>query len=186
MNAHDLIFGRKSLRDFSEEMIPESVIQDMIEAARLAPSFQNRQCWRFIIIKDDETKKRLADKSGLVGKANFFIKKAPLIVAACADPKHSGVMNGMDYYLVDSTIAFHQMMLMARSHGIGSCWLAAFDEKKVRQILDIPDHIKVVALSPFGYPADKEKLYTKAIHLFAGSKKRLSKDKIVSFDSWSF
>lgn len=185
MDCREIIYNRKSLRDFSGTQISDQIITEMIEAARLAPSFQNKQCWRFVIIKKKEMISRLADHSGLVGKANFFIKKAPLVVVACADPKRSGSMNGMDYYLVDTSIAFHQMMLLAQSYGIGSCWLAAFNEKKVKKVLDIPDNIKVVAMSPFGYPAEKEKLYTKAVKIFSGSKKRLSVSEIACFDNWN-
>lgn len=184
MNVKDVIMSRKSLRDFSRQNIDKKIISEMISAAGRAPSFQNKQCWRFVFIEDKEIINQLAYHSGLIGKANFFIKKAPLIVAACADPRRSGTLNGMDYFLVDTAIAFQQMMLLAHSYGIGSCWLAAFNEEKVKNILKIPDPIKVVALSPFGYSAEKEKLYTKALKVFAGSKNRLPAEKIACFDRW--
>ena len=77
------------------------------------------------------------------------------------------------------------MMLSAWNHGIGSCWLAAFNEQKVREILEIPQNIRVVALSPFGYPKEKKTLYDKAVKVFAQSKKRNEIKNIICYDKWS-
>ncbi len=184
MDFYEVIQSRKSVRNYSSEPIPAEIIDKMLEAARLAPSYQNRQCWHYIIVKTPEQIKKLALNSGLVGKVNYFIKDAPLIVVACADPAKSGGLNNKDYYLVDTAISFQQMMLTAWNYGIGSCWLAAFNEKKVKDILKIPERIKVVALSPFGYPKDKETIYGKLLKLAAGSKKRKDLKDITSFDRW--
>lgn len=186
MEFYDVIESRKSVRDFLPKPIPENILDKMTEAARLSPSFQNRQCWRFIFVRNEELKHKLALESGLVSKVNYFIKNAPLVVVACADVKHSGTMNKQDYYLVDTTIAFQQMMLTAWNFGLGSCWLAAFNEKKVKEILNIPEQIRVVALSPFGFPKDKKTLYSKALATFAGSKKRIPTENMRCEDSWTF
>jgi len=162
MDFNDVIISRKSIRSFDNKPIPDEVLKDMFTSAQLAPSFQNRQCWRYIVVKDAEKRRELALKSGLVSKINFFIKDAPVIIVACADTGKSGTMNDQDYYLVDVAISFQQMMLTAWNHGVGSCWLAAFNEKIIRRILDIPEKIRVVALSPFGYPQNKDSLYSKA------------------------
>jgi nitroreductase len=77
-------------------------------------------------------------------------------------------------------------MLAAWNHGVGSCWLAAFNEQKVKEILAIPSKIRVVAMSPFGYSKKKASLYDKALKAFAGSKKRLDLNKIISYDKWEF
>jgi len=184
MDFRDVILSRKSIRSFKEKPVPEEILHEMLTAARLAPSFQNRQCWRYIVVKDVEKRKELALKSGFVGKVNFFIKDAPVIIAACADTSKSGSMNGQDYYLVDVAISFQQMMLTAWNHGIGSCWLAAFNEKSVKKILEIPDKIRVVALSPFGYPKEKDSVYAKALKTFAGSKKRIELNKMIYHEKW--
>lgn len=184
MEFTDVILSRRSIRSFSDRKIPENVLNEMLEAARLSPSSQNKQCWRFIIVQNKKTRKILALKSGFIGKFNFFIKDAPIIIVACADPSKSIRLNKQDYYLVDTTIAFHQMMLTAWNHGVGSCWLAGFDEQKVKEILDIPIKIRVIAMSPFGYSKDKASLYDKALKTFAGSKKRLDLNKMVMYDVW--
>jgi nitroreductase len=186
MEFTDVILSRRSIRSFSKEGIPENVLNDILEAARLSPSSQNRQCWRFIVVNNEETRKKLAFKSGLIGKVNFFIKDAPVIIIACADPSKSVRLNKQNYYLVDTAIAFQQMMLAAWDHGVGSCWLAAFDEQKIKDILDIPSKIRIVAMSPFGYSRQKASLYDKALKTFAGSKKRLDLHKIISYNKWGF
>ncbi len=184
MEFIDVIKTRKSVRSYAKKEIEEETLFEILEAARLAPSFQNRQCWHFIVVRDQVRRKELALKSGFLGKINFFIKDAPIIIAACADTSKSGSVNKQDYYLVDVAIAFQQMMLAAWNRGIGSCWLAAFDEKKVKKILNIPDKIRVVGISPFGYPKEKPGLYAKAVKTFAGSKKRVELKKIVKWEKW--
>jgi len=89
--THEIVFAlpgspRKSIRSFIDSEIDEENILEILEAARLAPSFQNRQCWRFIVVRDILKKRELALKTGLLGKVNFFIKEAPMIIVACADP----------------------------------------------------------------------------------------------------
>ena len=184
MDFNEVILSRKSIRSFCDNQIPDEILQEILEAARLAPSFQNRQCWRYVVVKDKAKIHDLALKSGFVGKINFFIKGAPVIIVACADTGKSGTMNKQDYYLVDVAISFQQMMLAAWNLGIGSCWLAAFNEDSVKKILEIPEKIRVVAMSPFGYPKDKASLYSKAVKTFAGSKKRIDLNKMVMWDIW--
>ncbi len=168
-----------------EKEIPEDILKEILEAGRLAPSCQNRQCWRYIVVKDKKKRYELALKSGFIGKVNFFIKQAPVIIVAVANPKDSCRLNGQDYYLVDVGISFQQMMLTAWNFSIGSCWLAAFNENKVKKILEIPDKYRVVAISPFGYPKEKKSLYSNLVSAFANSKNRLPLEKIVKYDSWN-
>ncbi len=184
MDFIEVIKTRKSIRDYLDKKIPDKILDEILEAGRVAPSCQNRQCWRYVVVKDKKIINKLALQSGLIGKVNFFIKNAPVIIVAFANPKNSCRLNGQDYYLVDIGISFQQMMLTAWNYGIGSCWLAAFSEEKVKEILNIPKKYKVVAMSPFGYPKDKKSLYSSAVSIFAGSKKRLPKEKIFKYDRW--
>lgn len=185
MKFEDVISTRKSVRSFQDKGISEEIINDMMEAAWLSPSFQNRKCWRFVVVRDKKLINDLALRSGIVSKVNFFIKDAPIVVAACADPSKSGTVNDQSYYLVDTAIAFQQMMLAAWNHGIGSCWLAAFNEGRVREILNIPQNIKVVALSPFGYPKEKKSIYEKVVKTFAGINKGVDLEEMVMWDKWN-
>lgn len=181
MEYKDVILTRYSVRKFSPDPVPQEVLAEMLEAARLAPSAQNRQPWRFIVIQNQDKIKSMVFNCGLVGLANFFVRNAPCVVIACADMDQNVKINAQDYYLVDTAIAFQQMMLTAWSHGIGSCWLAAFSEKKLKPWLGIPDNWRIVALSPFGYPAEKQGLYSNLVKAIAGSKDRLPIDKIVRY-----
>ncbi len=185
MEFKETIMSRTSVRSYLPEPIPDDVLNAILESGRNAPSFQNRQCWRYIVLNEPNEIANLAKKSGLVGKINFFLKEAPVVIVACADPAKSGKMNGQDYYLVDTAISFQQMMLTAWDLGIGSCWMAAFDEKSVKKALGIPDKIRVVAISPFGYPKEKESLYGKAVKLFASSKSRQKFDDMVCYNKWT-
>ncbi len=186
MEFHEIILSRHSVRDFADEPIEVEKLEIILEAGRLAPSAQNKQCWRYVVLQDKENIKRFARHIGLLGTVNFFIAQAPVVIVACADPRRSAKINGQDYYLVDTAISFQQMMLAAWSLGIGSCWLAAFNEGSVRKYLEIPDKIRVVGISPFGYPKEKKSLYGAAVKSFAGSSRRLDKSQIITNEKWKF
>ena len=154
MDCLEVIRTRKSVRSFSSETINQEILDQILEAGRLAPSAQNKQCWRFLVVSNPELIKKIAFHS-VIGSVNFFLKEAPLIIIACADPAKSLTLNKQDYYLVDTAIAFQQMILAAWNLGIGSCWIGAFDESNLKKLFSIPEHIRIVALSPFGFPAKK-------------------------------
>ena len=119
MEFEDVILSRRSVRSFNDKKIPSDILGKILNAGRLAPSSQNKQCWRFIVVFDEEIKKKLALKSGFISKVNFFIKNAPVIIVTCADSSRSVYLNNQNYYLVDTAIAFQQMMLTAWNYGIG-------------------------------------------------------------------
>ena len=181
MKISEIIQSRYSVRCFSPEPIPEELLLEILEAGRWAPSAQNKQPWRFIVIQGRERIKELSLHCGLIGLSNFFIRSAPCVIIACADTRRSLRINGMDYYLVDTAIAFQQMMLAAWEHGIGSCWMAAFSERIMHKWLDLPKSWKIVGLSPFGYPAQKQTMHASLVSSFAKSRQRLPLNDIVSF-----
>jgi len=178
MEFMDVVAARRSVRSYTDEDVEEEKINKMFEAASMAPSWANRQCWSYVLVKDKEKIKKLA--SGLV---NSWMKHAKAIIVACGDPKKSGSRNGMDYYLVDVAISMEQLVLAATDLGLGTCWIGGFDESKVKKILDIPEKIKVVALTPIGYPSVggvRNKVITKLI----GSNKRKSMENMLHYDKW--
>ena len=113
------------------------------EAIQLAPSASNMQPYQFIIIKDDELKAELARAA----KIQRFIKKAAVIFIGIGDPTRER------WYKVDVAIAMQQLALQAKELGLGSCWLGAFEEDVVKEVLKIPKSLRVVALMPIGIPA---------------------------------
>ena len=121
-----------------------------MEAARLSPSESNRQSWKFIIVKDDQKRMALTDAAS----RKLFVGQAPVIIVACGtDPE--GIMKCGQYrHTVDLSIATAYMILEAYEQGLGTCWLGSFDEKRVKEILSIPETVKVVAMTPLGYPSE--------------------------------
>ena len=179
MEMIDVLRQRHSCRNYLSQPIEAEILDEILEAGRSAPSAQNRQPWRYIVVSDRALIKKLAFHS-IVGMTNFFIQDAPIVIIACGDTHSSLRFNQQDYYLVDVAISFGQMMLAAWSFGIGSCWLAAFDETALKKLLNLPTHYRVVGMSPFGYPKEKN-LYTNIVSFVAGSRKRKEKDEIFQF-----
>lgn len=140
----------------------------------------NKQCWRFIVIKNKETIEKIA-KTSLI---NRWLKTAPLIIIACADPTESGTHNNIDYYTVDVSIAFEHLILAATDAGLGACWLGDFNEEKIKETLEIPKRIRVVALTPLGYPADKKGIIATTVKIITNREKRKSLDEIVHYEHW--
>ncbi|MCK9558209.1 MAG: nitroreductase family protein [Candidatus Cloacimonetes bacterium] len=181
MSFMELISTRYSVRDFKPDPIPSEALDKILEAGRMAPSAQNRQPWRYIVLTNPAQIKALVKKTGLIGLSNFFVKDAPCVIVACADTKKNMRVNGQDYYLVDTAISFQQMMLCAWEMGIGSCWMAAFSEKILAKYLEIPRSWRIVAISPFGYPKDEKSMWGKVVSGFAGSTKRQPLDDMVIY-----
>lgn len=181
MEIKEIIQNRYSVRDFKPDPIPEHLLQEILEAGRLAPSAQNRQPWRYIVFTDPEDIRTLTKKTGLIGLSNFFIKDAPVVIVACADLKKNVRINDKDYYLVDTAISFQQMILTAWHHGIGSCWMAAFSETLLARHLGIPKSWKIVAISPFGYPKENKAIYSKFLSAMSKSKDRQPLRDIVQY-----
>jgi nitroreductase len=177
----DIIQTRCSIRDFDSRPLAEGALDKILEAGRLAPSAQNNQPWRYIVLTDPAKIKALAKNTGLIGLSNFFIKDAPCVIVACADTKKNLRINNQDYYLVDTAISFQQMVLCAWEMGIGTCWMAAFSEKVLAKYLDLPQSWRIVALSPFGYPKEEKRLFSKAVSAFAQSSKRQSLQDMVIY-----
>jgi nitroreductase len=152
MSILDVIRARRSVRAYQNKPIPEDVFLRVMEAARLAPSGKNTQPWKFILVKDQARKRELAEAS----RGQLFMAEAPLIIVACGYPERSYQKQGnyMQSWPIDVTIAIDHLMLQAQAEGLGTCWIGAFDENTVKQILGVPPGVKVLALTPLGYPAE--------------------------------
>ncbi len=149
MSLIDLVLSRRSIRRYEQKNIPEEVLQQILEAGRQAPSAANRQPIRFVVVTDQNLVKSLCDT--LVTR---FVKSAPVIIAGCADVK--SFLTGK-WAVVDATIAMQNMVIAAWALGIGSCWIGACNEEKVKKLLKIPDRWKFVALLTLGFPGEQPK-----------------------------
>ena len=154
MKVLEIIQKRRSIRKYKGNPIPEDTLLRVLEAARLSPSGKNLQPWKFIIVKDKELKKRLAQASA----GQFFIAEAPIIVVACGFPDdcYSRMGRYMKSWPVDVTIALEHLILQAHEDGLGTCWIGAFDEEQAKRALGIPEDVRVVAMTPLGYAAEEK------------------------------
>jgi nitroreductase len=180
MEFIDVIKKRKSVRSFKKKEISQEKIEYICNCARLAPSWMNKQCWHFIIVKDIEKIHKLA-KASII---NRWLKNVPIIIIACADPLSSGEKNNIHYSTVDVAIAFEHMILAATDIGLGTCWIGGFDNEKVKNILEIPPRIQIVALTPIGYPINTENISGKGKKIIIRSTKRKSLREIIHYDIW--
>lgn len=149
MDFIDLVKQRRSIRVYRPDPVPQTKLDQVLEAARLAPSWANGQCWTFIVVTDPRVKSRVAEAG------NEWIEQAPVIIAACADPKRSAIKGDQHYYLLDIGIAMEHLVLAAAEAGLGTCWIGWFDEAKAKAALGLPEELRVVALTPLGYPDEE-------------------------------
>lgn len=130
------------------------MIHEIIKYAHFAPSAGNLQARDFIIIKDEKQKKRLSKAS----LNQMFIAEAPVDIVVCANLNRISPYGsrGKDLYCIqDSAAAVEHILLLAVDIGLGACWVGAFDEYEVSRILELPPHIRPVAIVPIGYPLGK-------------------------------
>ncbi len=155
MDVFEAIKGRRSVRRYLPDPIPEEDLKKILEAGTWAPSAGNVQPWEFIVVKDEKTKDLLAEAA----LGQYFITEAPIVVVVCANESESersyGDRGRTLYCIQDTAAAVQNILLTAYSLGYGSCWVGAFDEEKVRRILEIPTGVRPVAIVPIGKPAER-------------------------------
>ena len=170
MDVYESIRLRKSVRAFKEREVGEEVLNRLLEAARLAPSAKNFQEWRFVVVRDRETRLRLVKAA----RGQKFVAEAPVVLACCAETDGHVMTCGQLCYPIDIAIAIDHVTLCAASEGLGTCWIGSFFEDQVKEILNIPPEIRVVQLLPIGYPRDPDPV----------EKRRLPLDTIVRYERW--
>lgn len=164
MEFKELILKRRSVREYAPTPVPREVIDQCLEAARLAPSACNSQPWSFIVVDDSETLERLVKEGyGGIYKNNKFVKSAPVIVIMVTEKstyvaKLGGMIRNVKYNLIDIGIAGEHFALQAEELGIGTCWLGWFNEKAVKKILGLPKSTQVDVMFTMGYPKDTGKI----------------------------
>ena len=143
MDVFKTIETRRSIREYKPGSIPDEKLKMIFKVAQLAPSAANRQPWRFVVVHSVEKKRALAKAAN----NQMFLADAATIVVAAGDPKISE-----RWYEKDVMIAVEHMVLAAAALGYSTCWIGAFDEEKVKRLLDVPKEIRVIALLPIGKP----------------------------------
>lgn len=152
MDVFQAIKGRRSIRSYRSDPVPDDILDKVLDAARWAPSAGNCQPWEFIVITDHEIKRNLRDAA--LGQS--FVEEAPVVIVACANEMRSARVYGdrgrRFYCLVDAAAAVQNMLLAAHALGLGTCWVGAFDDAMVVKILGLPSGVRPVAIVPLGYP----------------------------------
>lgn len=143
MDTIETILKRRSIRRYKREPIPEEDLKKILECGRQAPSAGNRQPWHFIVTRDPDLKAKLAEACN----GQTWIADADVILVGVGIPSVS-----QKWYPVDVAIAMQNMILAATALGYGTCWIGAFQPDKVKKLLNIPEDMDVVALTPIGVP----------------------------------
>ncbi|MCJ7502476.1 MAG: nitroreductase family protein [Acidobacteriia bacterium] len=145
MDAIEVLKTRRSVRAYTRAPVPRKIIEDIVDCGRLAPTANNVQPWEFVVVTDPERLRRIA----VITDYGKFIADAPVCVAVLSrDTK---------YYLEDGSAATENILLAARAHGLGSCWVAGDKKPYVTEICRLvgaPRGHKLVSLIPIGYPAE--------------------------------
>jgi nitroreductase len=150
MDLKEVIEKRKSIRHYEGKPIPEDKLMKVLEAARLAPSAHNGQSWKFIVVKDANTRQKLCRAA----EGQSQVGEAPVIIAAVATSPRDVMKCGVPTYAVDLAIAIDHMTLSAADEGLGSCWIGRFSQEEAKAALGVPDDCQLVTILPLGFPAE--------------------------------
>jgi nitroreductase len=170
MEFSELIRKRYSVRAYKPDPVEEEKLQQVLNAARLAPTAANRQPFQLIVI---HTAGREAELKRIYGR-DWFVHP-PLIICACGVPGQGWVRrdDSKSYVDVDVAIAMDHLILEAANLGLGTCWIAAFNPDSAREVLGLPDDVEPIAFTPLGYAADE-----------LSGKKRKPLDELVRYERW--
>jgi nitroreductase len=152
MDLLEIIKNRRSIRVFKKQDLPQNIIEKLLEAARWAPSAGNVQPWAFIVASSPKMKHSLS----MAAFGQKDLEEASVVIVVCADEKLAeqsyGERGKSLYCLQDTAAATQNILLTAYSLGLGSCWIGAFKEKEIRQVIKAPKEMRPIALIPIGYP----------------------------------
>jgi nitroreductase len=168
LEIFEAIKRRRSIRKYEQKVVEKEKLSKILEAARLAPSAMNRQPYAFVVTSDNETIEKISSACNQEWDA-------PTIIVVCTFPEEAWIRDdGEEYWKADAAIAMNNMSLQACAEGLGTCWIAAFKEEKIKDILGIGPEARVVAMTPLGYPAEKKGPVTN----------RKTIDELVHYERW--
>ena len=176
MDLLEAIRTYRPCRQYQPKPVPPEKIKAILGAARLAPSQGNHQPWRFVVVQDDEIKRRLA-QACVRGR---IVGEAPIVVVAFSVEDDVPITIGgyISVYPLDVAVAVGHLQLAATAEGLGSAWMVDFHEDKVRAVLGVPEGIHPLAIIPLGFPAEPNGQSK------ADGDGRKSPDEIVSYNEY--
>ncbi len=156
MQFKDVYIGRRSIRKYKDREVPLSLVGDIIDLARYAPSSGNLQNWKTVIVTDDEKRQQIADAC----LEQDWMVEAPVHLVICNDyedvKKHYGKLGKMFSIQNCANFAFG-LTLAASEYGLSSCWIGAFDNEALHRVLDIPDNMDPEIIITLGYADETKK-----------------------------
>jgi nitroreductase len=171
MDVFEAIRNRRSIRHYKNDPVDDKTVQAVLEGAHWAPSWDNLQCWRFIVVRDPNIKSEIADTLIKIKIDNEWvenataksIKQAPVLIVLCAEKGKAGynadgspATDKGDYWcLFDVALAMENLLLAARALGLGTIIVGKFDSARVARILDVPREYTVVTMTPLGFSEHK-------------------------------
>jgi nitroreductase len=166
----ELIHNRYSVRAYKSDQVEDAKLNQILEAARLAPTASNRQPFHVIVVKTAGNEEAL--KSVYAPK---WFTDAPLVLCICGTPGLAWTrrQDGKSYCEVDAAIVMDHIILAATALGLGTCWIAAFDPDAARSVLKLPSEVAPIAFTPLGYAADKPR-----------EKQRKNLSTLVKYEHW--
>ncbi len=153
MDIYEAIYNRRSIRSFDKVAdVSDEMVKKLLDAACQAPSAGNIQPWRFLVIRDRSLKEKLVEAAF----GQRFIADAPVVIVVSADLRAMsssyGTRGTTVYALQDTAAAIENLLLAAWAEGLGTCWVGAFDERRVSVALELVPHHRPLAIIPLGYP----------------------------------
>ena len=143
--------GRRSIRKYRPDPVPEEMVEQLLEAGRWAPSASNRQPWRFIVVRDEQIRNAVARHAGIAVIRFSFVDDAPLLIVLLGDRSNPVYRT---YLHEDVGLAGSQIMLQAHAMGLGTCWLGGIDKDAIARILGVPQTVEIVGMLTVGFPAE--------------------------------
>lgn len=150
---------RRSIRRFEDRAVAPELLEELLEAARWAPSWGNSQCWEIVVVGDPGDKERLAALLSPKNPGSLAVSNAPLILAVAGRQKTAGYYKNEaktvydDWLLYDLGILTQTICLAAHALGLGTVIVGSFDHRTAAEMLAIPEGYSLVSLIPLGYPA---------------------------------
>lgn len=171
MEFLELARQRYSVRAYKSTPVEAEKLQEVLEAARVAPTACNLQPFRLIVI---HTKGREAELRRIYSPSWFV--QSPIVICICGIPSQSWVRKDRKNYRdVDVAIAMDHLILAATDLGLGTCWVGAFDAEEARKVLRLPADVEPIAFTPLGYPDDQPSHRHKI---------RKPMDELVRYEHW--
>ncbi len=175
---------RRARRALDEREVEPEVQERIVTAATYAPSCSNKQPWRFLLVKSEEGRGRVAES---LADGNYWAKKAPLYMLVATMPElDCNLSDRREYALFDVGMATMSLQLQAVEEGLIAHPIAGFDDQRLKRSFDIPDEYILITIVVIGYPGDASELNEKHAQSETSSRSRKEQGKVISEEAWDF